>query len=593
MTKQYPAVFKGRDIVRQVAEGTPLESVIREVEPGFVFPCNGQGSCGKCRVRVTGGLTPPSSAEIRHLEPQALAAGLRLACQAKIVGPVQVELAEADSGESILSSGYLRYQASDPLWRRVKLPKPDPLTWEALASALPADCRPTLNVLREIPLLSRVTGELSLDLLDGQLIEVTAGSEPGPCYAVAVDIGTTTLAAYLVNLVSGGIEQTASAFNPQASYGADLISRISHAATSGGLEQLHRTVIAAVNRLVAQLASAAGIRPSQIIQMNMAGNSCMTQLLLKIDPEYLGRIPFEPVVSDLVRLAPGALGLTINPDGLVFVLPGIGGFIGSDISAGALACELSGDKTELFIDIGTNGEIILTGKGRMLASSTAAGPAFEGAGISCGRLAGPGAISDLQFTATGLELVTIGNQPPVGICGTGLIRAVVELVKRGIIDQTGRFTNNLNDPRYDPEQKRYYLSERNSMNHETEAVYLSQQDIRQFQLAKGAVAAGIRLLMKQLDLQPEALSTVYLAGAFGSYLRPEDAVFLGLLPPVSTDRIKAVGNTAGMGTVITTLSQTALEDLRLLTRRIEHVELADNPEFTEVFTEAMLFKSSG
>ncbi|HEX7714130.1 MAG TPA: ASKHA domain-containing protein [Bacillota bacterium] len=592
MNKQYSVVFKNRDIVRQVTEGTLLESIIREVEPGFVFPCNGRGSCGKCRVRAEGELTPPTSTEIRHLGSAALAAGVRLACQAKVIGPVQVKLPEMISGEAILSAGYLRSQAPDPLWSRVRLEKPEPLTWEAIASVLPADCRPSLNVLREIPRLPRETPELSLDILNGQVIGVTAGSDPGACYAVAVDIGTTTLAAYLVNLATAGIERTVSAFNPQGSYGADLISRISHAATTEGLEELHRAVIAAVNRFVVELACAAGIHLSQIIQVNLAGNSCMSQLFLKVDPESLGRLPFEPVVKDLVRMTPAELGLTINADGLVYVLPGIGGFIGSDISAGALACELNGDKTELFIDIGTNGEIILTGKGRMLASSTAAGPAFEGAKISCGRLAGPGAVADLQFTPAGLELVTIGNQPPSGICGTGLIRAVVELVKRGIIEETGRFADGLSDPRYDPEQKRYYLTERNVSDQEVEPVYISQQDIRQFQLAKGAVYAGIHLLMKKLGLKPEDLSTVYLAGAFGSYLKPEDAVFLGLLPPVPLDRIKAVGNTAGMGTVITVLSQTALEDLRLLTRRIEHVELANDPEFTEIFTEAMMFRDS-
>lgn len=592
MTNQFPVSFKNRGAVRQAAEGTLLGSIIREEEPGFVFPCNGQGTCGKCRVRAEGGLTPPASAELRHLEPAALAAGVRLACQAKIVGPVQVELPEVASGETIVSDGYLRNQAPDPLWRRVKLARTDPLSWEALAAALPADCRPTLSVLREIPRLPRETGELFLDILDGQVIGISAGHDPGPCYAVAVDIGTTTLAAYLVNLAAGRIEGTASAYNPQASYGADLISRISYAAIPEGLERLHSAVIEAINRLIAELAAAKGIRTSQLVQINLAGNSCMTQLLLKVDPESLGRIPFEPVFKDPIRLTPAELGLTLNPDGLVCVLPGIGGFIGSDISAGALACDLNGDKTELFVDIGTNGEIILTGKGRMLASSTAAGPAFEGAKISCGRLAGPGAVSDLMFTASGLELVTIGNQPPAGICGTGLIRAVVELVKRGVINETGRFADGLKDPRYDPERKRYYLTGRNSADQGVEPVYISQQDIRQFQLAKGAVSAGIRLLMKKLELKAEDLFNIYLAGAFGSYLEPEDAVFLGLLPPVPKDRIKAVGNTAGMGAVITVLSRTALEDLSRLSRRIEHVELADDPEFTEVFTEAMLFKGS-
>lgn len=265
-------------------------------------------------------------------------------------------------------------------------------------------------------------------------------------------------------------------------------------------------------------------------------------------------------------------------------MPGIGGFVGSDISAGILACKLNPARQEIFIDIGTNGELVLSGRGRMLACSTAAGPAFEGAMLSCGVLAKPGAIIDATVDKNEVNIITLNNEAPKGICGTGFVRTIVEMLRKGLITETGSFTSEINHPYFDREQQRFYL-----FKSDHQPIYLNQQDIRQFQLAKGAIRTGLELLLKHLAIKASDIDTIYLAGAFGTYLNPEDAIYLGLLPRLPVERIKAVGNTAGTGAVLSLLSQTALDDLANIVQGIEHIELAEEPDFSEVFTNAMMF----
>lgn len=584
MERKYRVTFPGLEYECKVVEGTLISDVLKSERLQFSLPCNGQGTCGKCRVKVGGQLTPPTTADMIHLEPEELAAGIRLACQTKVTGELTVKLPDQNGPEQILSSGFLEVKQRDPLFQQLIIPEPVLINWENIASQLPSGLKPSLNLLRQIPRLPKGVGHFQVDIFAGHAVDINPPT-PDPRYAVAVDLGTTTLVAYLIDFSSGRIVKTASIYNPQGSFGADVLSRIGFAAHPGGLKQLYEIIRDAIRELIRQLTVEAGMASSDIWQVNIVGNTCMTHLFLGVDPVNLGAIPFTPVFRELIELQPESLGINIKTDGLFFVLPGIGGFVGSDTVAGILACDLSPKRAELLIDIGTNGEMVLAGRGRMLACSTAAGPAFEGARISCGMMASPGAITDIQIRPDGEPvLVTIGNIPPQGICGTGLIRILVELIQKGVITATGRFHPKLADPRFDPEQKRYYLLKRPE-----NPIFISVQDIREFQLAKGAIRAGIELMLKQLDMNPEDLTRIYLAGAFGTYIKPEDAIFLGLLPPVPPARIKAAGNTAGMGAIISILSHTALTGLARITQKVEHVELAGIPEFTTVFADAMLF----
>jgi uncharacterized 2Fe-2S/4Fe-4S cluster protein (DUF4445 family) len=585
MPNQHQLLLVNQDLKILVDEGSLVGDILREENQGVDFPCNGQGTCGKCRVKVSGPTNPHTAAEKGHLNEADLAAGIRLACQARVMGPIEVELAGAKAG-SILSAGFFQLDRLDPGWERTVISKPALVSWENITKELSPGVHPTADLLQKITRLPFNDEQLAVEIFNGRVIEINPPGEMKDKFAVAVDIGTTTVAAYLVDFKSGRVVKTASGYNPQAAFGADVVSRIGAAGTPDGLEKLHRLIIDKINDLLAELARERDISSEQILQLNLVGNSCMTHLLLKVDPSSLGKKPFEPVFKCPVEVSPAELGVKLNQAGLVNILPGIGGFVGSDITAGVLACHLKSDQTELLIDIGTNGEVVLTGKGRMLACSTAAGPAFEGTNIACGMLAQPGAITDIHFAADGdaFQLTTIGNEDVRGICGTGLVRILAELLKKGMITESGRFEDGINDPNYDPDQKRYYLAQ-NNFN----PIYLSQADIRQFQLAKGAIRTGLELLMKRLAITPADLDTVYLAGAFGTYLNPADAIFLGLLPEVPLDRIKPVGNTAGMGAIISILSQSAMERLSSLTGTIEHIELADDPGFLDVFTESMLF----
>ncbi|HEX3044681.1 MAG TPA: ASKHA domain-containing protein [Bacillota bacterium] len=575
----------------KIPDGGLLSDLIKGENLPFGFPCNGRGMCGKCRVKVSGPVSDPTPAELKRLNREELSSGVRLACQVRLLGPVIVEILGAADSLNILIEGFPEVIPADPISghpsaRRIIIPAAATLNWENLNNYIPSQVAPSLHILQKLPLVSKDAGELSLALIENQVVALKPSADMKTIYGVGVDVGTTTLAAYLVDALEGQIMQTAVAVNPQGSYGADVISRIGLTGEPEGLERLHQLIIGAVNELIRELAQKAGINSEEILELNLVGNTCMTHLLLKVNPAQLGKLPFEPVFKGLVKMAATDLGFSINPNGLVHVLPGIGGFIGSDITVGVWACKLSPDKPELFIDIGTNGEVVVTGKGKMVAGSTAAGPAFEGAGIACGMTAKPGAISGVQFQDGRLMVTTIDNVAPRGICGTGLIRLIVELKRKGIITDSGRFTEEaVTDPNLDREQKRYYLARNGST-----AVYLSDHDLRQIQLAKAAFRAGWTLLLGRVGLEPGELETVYLAGAFGTFLRAEDAVFLGLIPPVPLERIKPVGNTAGIGTVLSMLSKDALSELGSLSARIEPVELAGDPRFMDVFTEGLLFE---
>lgn len=581
-------VFGAQKEPRYYPQGTKISDILRKEKPDFSFPCNGRGTCGKCRVLAEGAVTEPTERETAKLDPADLARGIRLACQTEIRGPLKItEIQTARDPKHILSLGRFELPEIHPLWSRRRIENPAHLTWEEIAKHLPSGLEPTIGALRQLGGLPSECGHLNVESVANRVIAIADEAHQPERYGVAIDIGTTTMAAYLVNLRDGQIFKTASAYNPQSSYGADVVSRIGYSSQTNGLETLQRVIVTAANRLIDDLTAAAGLNSRDIPLVHFVGNTCMTHLLCGVSPERLGKLPFEPVFQSRRMMTPRDIGLNVNPDGLVVVLPGIGGFVGSDISAGVLTCRLNAAQKELLIDIGTNGEIVLTGNGTILACSTAAGPAFEGAGISCGMLAGPGAIVDLSFTPDGIVLQTIDNQPARGICGTGLIRIITEFLRHGIITETGNFDPELDSPAYDPGLKRYYLAKDG-----TSPVYLSQADIRQFQLAKGAIRAGLDLMLQKLGISGNDLETFYIAGAFGNYMNPADALYIGLLPQVPLERIQGVGNTAGLGAVISLLSQTALQGLNELVAGIEHVELANDPKFMDAFTEAMLFPDS-
>jgi uncharacterized 2Fe-2S/4Fe-4S cluster protein (DUF4445 family) len=410
----------------------------------------------------------------------------------------------------------------------------------------------------------------------------------GKVFGVAVDIGTTTVVAKLIDMATGQPMATQAELNPQTRYGGDVISRISFAQTDVQLTELHEAIINCINKLTKKLCSRAFINTEQIYEMCIVGNTTMNHLFLKLPVAQLGQAPYEAFSVDAKDVAPGELKLQMNAAGSIHAVAGIAGFVGSDITAVALAVDIeSARDLTLVVDIGTNGEIVLGTADKLYAASCAAGPAFEGARISCGSRAAEGAIEAVVIGDGDIGFDVIGDRPPRSICGSGLIDAVAVLLDLGIIDTTGRFA--------DPGKLSPAIGSRIMQQNNQPAfclagnVILTQQDIREVQLAKAAIRTGIKLLQRQMGVGDDDIRQVFLAGAFGNYIRRESALRIGLLPSVPLERIHFVGNAACSGAQMLLIDSRLRELAGRLSRKIEYVEIANEEKFQSVFTESMLF----
>jgi len=416
-------------------------------------------------------------------------------------------------------------------------------------------------------------------------------------FGVAIDIGTTTVVAKLINMRDGQCKATQSALNPQSRYGDDVVSRIAYAQTDEKLAELNKTIIDCINQLIGRLCKKAAIDANHIYEICIVGNTTMNHIFVKLPVKQLGQAPYKAFSLDAHDLPPDELALRINSAGNVHTVENIAGFVGSDTTAVALAVDInSAEDLTLTIDIGTNGELVLGTKDKLYAASCAAGPALEGARITCGSRAAEGAIEAVVVNEDDIDLDVIGDCPPRSICGSGLIDAVAVLLDLGIVDSTGRFAkaDTLRDSvspaiasriRQINGQPAFILAE----NSDSRPVFLTQRDIREVQLAKAAIRAGIRLLEKKISITDCDIEQILLAGAFGNYIRRESALRIGLLPDVPLERIRFVGNAASSGAQIILLSSQARQEARELARKIEYVEIAHEPDFQAVFADSIVF----
>ena len=388
-------------------------------------------------------------------------------------------------------------------------------------------------------------------------------------YGAALDIGTTTIAGRLLALPSGAVLSALGRRNPQVKFGADVISRVAYAMEHGA-KPLTECLRKDINDLIEQLCAEAGIRTKQIQKLCIVGNSCMHHLFLGISPECLGRAPYMPSVREGMLLKAADCGLNVHLDAAVHMLPLIAGFVGAD----TVGCMLAGnwserEKTTLLIDIGTNGELVLGNKDRKIACSTAAGPALEGAKIECGMRGSRGAIDHVDLQEGKIVFHVIGECTPVGICGSGLVDLIAVLLETGELDESGRL-----------ERGRFELCEN---------VYLTQKDVREVQLAKAAIAAGIRLLAQKAGISPDEIEEVHLAGAFGSNIRVESACAIGLIPEELRERIIPVGNAAAEGACLALSDPEKLTEADKLAEETEFLELASMPDFNDEFVDQLFF----
>jgi len=574
--------------------------------------CGGKGTCGKCRARiVVGDPGPTTSLESEHLSVSELEAGWVLACQRRPRQNLVVFLQEV-TGSSLRKAGlkpWITEVKADPVVEKIYISMDPPSVgdqrpdFRRLTDSLPrTGIKAELKTLASLPRLMR-EGDFKVTavVVGDRLVAVEPGDTSSRRYGMAFDIGTTTVAGLLVDLSNGEVMAARATTNPQAIFGADVISRIDYALKEAeNLRQLQDKVLGAVNGISGALLKDAGVDKNQVYEAVFAGNTTMSHLLLGVDPGNLAVAPFIPAFSGPVKVEAADLGLFMHPAGNALIMPNIAGYVGSDTVAVMLAARI--DRREDFclaVDIGTNGELVLAGRGRILTCSTAAGPAFEGACIKHGMRAEEGAIETFCLDGGDVRMEVIGHTAPRGICGSGLIDAVAQLLKAGIIDPSGRFndTDTLNgkvDPRLLPRLRpgqigyEFVLAEGGSFSGGRD-VAITQRDVRELQLAKGAIRAGIGVLMREMGISGEEISEVLLAGAFGSYIKKESALAIGLLPPIAPDRIIPVGNAAADGARMFLISRAERERGLSLARRAEHVELSMRSDFQEEFINSLYF----
>jgi uncharacterized 2Fe-2S/4Fe-4S cluster protein (DUF4445 family) len=598
---------QGRSV--HVLIGTTVFEAAGRAGLALAAPCGGAGTCGKCRVRFTSGAVQPTDADIQFFTAGQLDEGWRLACQAKPAGDCVVELptgALAGDAAQIVTHGDDAKADVAPAVRKVtfKLPSPELGDDAADLPRLQRELGPVkaqLGLLRALPgLLREHSFSGTAVLTDHRLIDIEPGDTTGRCFGLAVDVGTTTLAAALVDLTTGRDVGVASRVNPQVSYGDDVLSRIAHASSSAGRQQLGRAVVSAIEEMIEELCHHASVSRREIYEATFAGNTTMQHLLCGLDVTPLGQVPFCPTCRRGLLFDASEIDVAIHPRGRAYVFPVVGGFVGGDTVAGMLSTAIDqAQGPTLMIDVGTNGEIVLVHDGQIHAASTAAGPAFEGARISCGMRATRGAIEKVVFEGD-IRLGVIGDAPATGLCGSGLIDLVAGLLDAGLVTAEGRLLGPDEAPSsVAPELKRRLMGDDRGQPEFVLAeaagasqprVTITQRDIRELQLASGAIRAGIAILLRQAGVEPGDLHRVLIAGGFGSFIRRNHAQRLGLLPPqVDRTRISYVGNASLTGARWALLSTVSRQRAEQLAAGARHVELSQDMQFQMEFAEAMIF----
>lgn len=566
--------------------GANLLELLHQHGYGVYSPCGGRGRCGKCLVKVRGSAGELTGPEKAHLTQEQIGSGVRLACQVTVNSNFEVDLTPAGQ-LAILTEDAGAGPRVNPRIRQYRIQLEAPRIDQQ---------QDYLHRIREQIGVEKITadaltqlGELEqkLDLLvtcsDNTILAFDAGAAAASVYGLAVDIGTTTVVLYLMDLANGTQLGVHAFANPQRRYGADVITRIDYAVNhEGGFRELQRILREALNDGIVTLAQQHCIDPARIYHAVFAGNTVMLHTLLGVNAAGIANAPYVPIFTDGLEFAARDLGLVIHPNGVVELLPCVAGYVGADITADLLAADFASDKWRLLVDIGTNGEIILGNNAQMLACSAAAGPAFEGANITFGMGGVPGAVAAYQIEADGaVSWQTIANQEPRGICGSGLVDIIAALYKRGVINLTGAFADASGLAQYQGLPAYRVIPGRD--------IYVTQKDVREYQLAAGAIAAGIKILISEAGIRETDIDRLYLAGGFGNYINPESAALLGLIPRSLLPKVVKLGNGAGAGAKHYLLDQDAKAKARQLRQRIRYIELSARPDFQQHFMEAMIF----
>lgn len=616
--EKFQVTIMPENVTIDVVKGTSILHAANEAGVAINSSCGGWGTCGKCAVRIVKGTADVE--DDAHLPEDLRESGYTLSCNARVIGDITVEVplfSRLTNHSIVLDSTATRFSGKNGYFSDKKL---KPVTCKIHVTLGDADLAESMNDLDKVKtVLSREKGissanitmhalkrlphairegggEVTLTLLSvggtSEIMEVEPGKSRKHAYGIAVDIGTTTVAAYLVDTATGEVIDRAGDYNQQSTFGSDVISRIIYTDENpGGTEALQKAAVAAVNKLIEQLVQKNGLENSDISALVCAGNTVMSHMFLGISATYLRLEPYVPAAVKFPVLKAKELNIAVHPEAAVVMLPSVASYVGGDITSGVLATMLTyTDKLTLFIDIGTNGELVLGNNEWMVTCSCSAGPAFEGSGISCGMRAMDGAIDWIYIDRESREIrcSTIGDTKPLGICGSGLINSLAEMADAGIIDRAGKILENENNRRIrKSEDGMEYILVYAEDSGSGSDIVITEGDIKNLLRAKGAIFAGIRTMLQQVQMSLSDIQNVYIAGGFGKYIDITDAIKIGLLPDLPENMFEYVGNSSVQGAVIVLLYREALEEAEEIAGRMTYLELSVGNTFMDEFVSAI------
>jgi uncharacterized 2Fe-2S/4Fe-4S cluster protein (DUF4445 family) len=591
----------------RVPSGTPVFDAASWNGIAIDSTCGGHGTCKKCKVRVVEGELPVSTVDPRAFTSDELAGGWRLACRAPSRGDLVIEVPPLQTRPKAALVGVGRHVILRPSVQKRHIVLEEPSledqrsdlqrVMDALDDLEPRVEMPVLRTLGKV--LREANFDVTAVVCDDLLIDLEPGDTTERRFALAFDLGTTTVVANLLDLETGQPAAVTSMLNRQQPFGADVISRVSATMLDeGALDALQARAQETLAQLTDEVCAEAGVDPGEVYEITICGNVTMTQLALGMDPEPLSMAPFIVTTHEFPQLLAADLGVPVHTRAPAFVFPSLGAYVGGDIVSGMLATGLTRDKRiRLFIDVGTNSEIALGNQEGVVATAAPAGPAFEAAQIRCGMRAAEGAIEGVALADNDIALEVIGDIEPIGVCGSGLVDAVAELVRIELLDHSGRFVDDAKAAEISPslaprltkigDERVFVLSWKG--DDPAASVYLTQRDIRELQFAKASIATGWKILFGELGMEPEEVSQVLLAGSFGQYLAPSSAVRIGLVPHIALPRIVSAGNVAGEGSKIAALSLRERAEARSIVNEVRYVELSGRSDFNDAFIDQLAF----
>jgi uncharacterized 2Fe-2S/4Fe-4S cluster protein (DUF4445 family) len=585
-----------------VKPGSNLLEVLRLNNIFVPSPCGGKGICGKCKIKLVKGFCKsPSETEKKYLSQEEIDKGFRLSCNILVESAVEIEICNGEENIEVLTAGENLVEVDPPIIKNhCVLEKPsihdqrDDL--KRLEDSLGAE---KLHVnYKELVLLSDTLRSsefnVTATLYKNKLIHLESGNTTGNKYGLAIDIGTTTIACYLLDLNTGKTMDVESQVNKQRAYGSDVISRINYTIEKpDGLNRLKKILIEQLNDMINNLCTRSNISSQNIYDIVVAGNTTMIHTFLELPCKNIALAPYIPAATSEMVYDAAEIGICTK--GKISIMPGIASYVGSDITAGILSSGmLKSEKYSLLLDLGTNGEIVLGNCREVITCSTAAGPAFEGANIKHGIGGIRGAISTIDLSQDRVY-DTIGKDKPCGICGSGVLDAVAELVKHGVVDETGRMVDEdeIEDPKLKEKMtlvdgiKAFVLAEDTAKG---ERIVFTQKDVREVQLAKAAICAGIDILLKERGIKYSEVENLYIGGGFGNYMNIDSALFVGMIPKGLRGKIKSIGNCAGSGAKSYLLSSKARIEADEIKLMAQYIELSKRQDFQEHFVDSMMFE---